>query len=188
MTALQKDTGVKGIMAGDVVRRLVAKTMARQMSEAVQVATSPFQFAFSTRVGCECVAHTLHALTEVDPEATILSFDGINAFDLVSDSAMLRGLASVAGGPEATPFVQMFYGQPSLYIWEDDQAEGGEQGDALMPLLFALGQHSALASVQEGLTPDQDIVSKSWCCLCFCGGRVVPTCKDPRPSSCTRHP
>ena len=46
MTALRKNTGVvRGIVAGDVVRRLVARTMARQMSEAVQVATSPFQFA-----------------------------------------------------------------------------------------------------------------------------------------------
>ena len=102
-----------------------------------------------------------HALTEADPEATILSIDGISAFDLTSRSAMLRGLVSVAGVPEAILFVRMFYGQPSLYIWEDDegtvheihQAEGGEQGDALMPLLFALGQHSVLASVQEGLAP-----------------------------------
>ena len=31
------------------------------------------------------------------------------------------------------------------------QGEGGEQGDALMPLLFALGQHSALDAIQENL-------------------------------------
>ena len=36
MTALRKDNGgVRGIVAGDVVRRLVARTMARQMSEVV---------------------------------------------------------------------------------------------------------------------------------------------------------
>ena len=102
------------------------------------------------------IAHALHALTEADPEATILSIDGFNAFDLISRSAMLRGLVSVAGGLEAILFVRMFYGQPLFYIWEDDEGtvheihqEGGEQGDALMPLLFALGQHPALASVQE---------------------------------------
>ena len=118
------------------------------------------QFAMSTRAGCECVAHTLHALTEADPEATILSTDGISAFDLVSHSAMLRGLASVAGGPEAIPFVWMFCGQPSLYIWEDDegtvheihQAQGGEQGDALMPVLFAFGQHSGAYSLPMWMT------------------------------------
>ena len=41
--------------------------------------------------------------------------------------------------------VRLFYGQPSRYLWEDsvgvvhhvDQGEGGEQGDAMMPLLFS---------------------------------------------------
>ena len=39
MTALRKDDGgVRGIVAGDVVRRLVSRTMARQLGEAVKVA------------------------------------------------------------------------------------------------------------------------------------------------------
>ena len=49
----------------------------------------------------------------------------------------------------------MFYGTPSEYLWEDatgtvhtiPQGEGGEQGDALMPLLFSVGQHSSLEAV-----------------------------------------
>ena len=41
--------------------------MARQLGEAVKVATAPFQYAFSTRAGCECVAHVLQAVTEADP-------------------------------------------------------------------------------------------------------------------------
>ena len=60
LTALQKpDGGVRGIVAGDVVRRLVAKTMSQQMMEAVQGATALFQYALATRAGCECVAHAL---------------------------------------------------------------------------------------------------------------------------------
>ena len=31
------------------------------------------------------------------------------------------------------------------------QGEGGEQGDPLMPMLFALGQHPVLAATQERL-------------------------------------
>ena len=46
--------------------------------------------------------------------------------------------------------------QPSTFLWRDDagvvhrivQAEGGEQGDPLMPALFALGMASALAALQ----------------------------------------
>ena len=35
------------------------------------------------------------------------------------------------------------------------QGEGGEQGDALMPALFALGQHNALVTVQFRLGPHE---------------------------------
>ena len=57
------------------------------------------------------------------------------------------------------PFVRLFDGQPSQYLWADDmgtmhhvdQGEGSEQGDALMPLLFSLGQHGALQAVQRQL-------------------------------------
>ena len=94
-------------------------------------------------------------MCEVDRHTTVLSINGTGPFDLVSRTTMLRGLCRVPDGPEALPFVRMFYGQASVYLWEDDegtvhdihQNEGGEQGDALMPLLFSLGQHPALQAV-----------------------------------------
>ena len=39
------DGGVRGIVAGDLVRRLIAGTMAQQMSDAVKLATSPHQYS-----------------------------------------------------------------------------------------------------------------------------------------------
>ena len=35
------------------------------------------------------------------------------------------------------------------------QGEGGEQGDAFMPLLFCMGQHAALQEVQARLRPNE---------------------------------
>ena len=58
MTAFQKpDCGVRGIVAGDVLRRLVSRTIAQQIMPAVERFTSPFQYALRTRAGTECVAH-----------------------------------------------------------------------------------------------------------------------------------
>ena len=62
-----------------------------------------------------------------------LSTDGVSAFDLISRGAMLQGLREV--NEEALPFVRLFYGQPSTFLWEGDdnivhstpQGEGGEQ-------------------------------------------------------------
>ena len=111
----------------------------------------------SRRLGCECIAHALQGLTELDPEATITSLDGVGAFDLVSRRAMLEGLQRVSA--EAVPFARMFYGRRSECLWESDagevhnipQGEGGEQGDAMMPLLFSLGQHGALQDASRTL-------------------------------------
>ena len=90
MTALQMPGGgVRGIVAGDVVRRLVARTISQQLGKTVESTTAPFQYAHSTRAGC--VKHALHALTNLDLESTIFSIDGISACDLISRRAMLSG-------------------------------------------------------------------------------------------------
>ena len=57
MTALRKaNGGVRGTVVGDVVRRLVARTMAQPLGPQVESATVPFQYALSTRAGSEYVA------------------------------------------------------------------------------------------------------------------------------------
>ena len=73
-TALQKkDGGVRGIATGSVFRRLVAKTLAKQFSSAVETACAPFQFALSTRANTDCVGHALRAATDMNPQMTVLS-------------------------------------------------------------------------------------------------------------------
>ena len=61
---------------GDVVRRLVARTVARQLGPSVEAATAPYQYVLSTRARSECIAHVIQGLTELNPEATVLSIDG----------------------------------------------------------------------------------------------------------------
>ena len=46
--------GVRGIVAGDFLRQLVARTVAQQTRQQVVRATAPFQYALSTRAGREC--------------------------------------------------------------------------------------------------------------------------------------
>ena len=68
---------------------------------------------------------------------------------------------------EAIPFVRMFHGSPSTYIWEDVegvehsilQGEGGEEGDPLMPLLYSLGQHGALEGTHEELADGENLIA-----------------------------
>ena len=197
ITALQKPTGgVRGIVAGDIIRRLVARTIAQQLGPAIERATAPFQYALTTRAGCECIGHILQSETDASPNRTVLSIDGIGAFDLVSRESMMRGLLSVEGGQEALPFVRQFYGAPSTYLWQDDmgvvhevhQGEGDEQGDALMPALFSLGQHSAFVAVQEQLGPDERLFAfLDDIYVTSSPNRVVPIFNILRIGNCGRH-
>ena len=168
MTALQKaNGGIRGIVVGDIIRRLVAKTLAKQFMTRFEDATKPFQYALSTRAGCESIAHVVQVMTDRDPNCTVLSIDGVGAFDLVSRRAMMTAVHNMDQGEKLIPFLLQFYGHPSTHLWEDEegtvheiqQGEGGEQGDPLKPALFAMGQHQALQTVQESLQPTETLMA-----------------------------
>ena len=137
ITALRKpDGGVRGIVVGDFLRPLIARTIAKQIAKQVEAATAPWQHAVTTRAGCECVVHLLQHSTDGDANTTIISVDGTGAFDLVSRNAMLRGWMGIEDGGKVLPFVRTFYGQLSNFIWEDEvgdvhdilQGEGASKG------------------------------------------------------------
>ena len=168
LTALEKPNGgVRRTVVGDVIRRLVAKTMSQQFMARFEDATKPFQYALSTRAWCESIAHVVQALTDNNAATTVLSIDGVGAFDLISRRAMMEALHKMPDGDVILPFVLQFYGRPSTHLWEDEegvvreiqQGEGGKQGDPLMPALFALGQHQALVAVQETLQPSERLLA-----------------------------
>ena len=85
-----------------------------------------------------------------------MSIDGVGAYDLMSLNAMFEGLLQMEGGDQFLPFVRCFYGSPSPHLWgkrdgcqSEHSTRGGErQGDLFMPMLFALGQHTALEAIQ----------------------------------------
>ena len=72
ITALSKpDGGVRGVTVGDILRRLVSRTVAQQYNKRVEIATAFFQYAMSTRVGCECIAHVVQTLIGISEEASM---------------------------------------------------------------------------------------------------------------------
>ena len=63
----------------------------------VEKATAPFQYALSTRAGCECIAHAIQAMTDANPQCTVLSVDGIGAHDTIFWSGTWAILAQGRG-------------------------------------------------------------------------------------------
>ena len=131
---------------GDTFRRLLSRTLAQQASDAFMAVCAPFQYALSTRAGTEALAWALAVSAELRPQTTVVSVDGVGAYDHVARAAMFEGLRRDARLAALIPFVRQFYVGDSAYVFYDSaghahevaQAEGGEQGDPLMPGLFAV--------------------------------------------------
>ena len=130
----KKDGGVRGIATDCSLRRLTARTPAKQFAKDFESECAPFQYALSTRAGTDCVGHLLRAATEDNHNATVMSVDGVGAYDHVLRAAMLSRLARMLNAKVLLPFVLLSHSAPSTYDWYDDegqrrtmtQAEGGE--------------------------------------------------------------
>ena len=79
----------------------------------------------------------------------------------MSREAMFEGLAQVSGVVQCSRSC-VCSTLLRQHTWEEDDGtvhtiEGGEQGDALMPLLFCLGQHAALEAIQREMKPNEKL-------------------------------
>ena len=160
LTALLKPNGrVRGIAAGDVFRRLVSKTIARQKQDDFRNVVGPANFGLCNRGGTDALVHLVQFLLEEDSSRVILSIDGVGAFDHVCRTRFFEELLSQPDLEEVLPFVRQWYAGQSEFVWFDSdgephhitQGDGGEQGDALMPALFCLALRRALSEVQGRL-------------------------------------
>ena len=108
LVALSKPGGgTRGLVVGDFLRRLVARTIAQQFASDFEAACNPHQYALSTRAGAEALVHTLRARTQADPSLTLLSVDAAAAYDLVSREAMLTSLRDTPSTLPVLPFAML---------------------------------------------------------------------------------
>ena len=80
---------------------------------------------------------------------------------------MLAKLLEIPELQGLLPFARFAYAETTTNVWEDDegvlhhikQGEGGKQGDPLMPLLFSLGVHNALAAGKNRMAPSEHLLA-----------------------------
>ena len=177
LIALMKpDGGIRGIVVGDVLRRLVGRTKAKQVTKEVEGRHFPFPML---PVNKDRGASAWHTCCKPSPSWTRMrqscQWIGIGACDLIS-----------RGGEQLLPFVRSFCGAPSTYMWEDEmgtnhrmlQGEGGEQGDPLMPLLFSSGQHRVLTAIQDLLMEGNVCLPSLTTSMSFANLRGSRTCTN----------
>ena len=139
LRALLKENGrIRGIVTGDTFRRGVARTMAQQCARKFEEACMPFQYALSPRAGTDCVARVVRSMMELDPTKTLLSIDGIGAFDHITRKSMLEALLlSFLSSGCSTARIPRMCGTTTREMRSCRVGGGGgEQGDLLMPALL----------------------------------------------------
>ena len=102
------------------------------------------------------MGHAIRVITDLDVRATVLSVDGVGAYDHVLRSSMLEKLWEVLQLRPLIPFVRSTCAQPTSYEWEDQHGTR-HQIWQLEGLLFCLAVHNALAEIQEQLGPGEHV-------------------------------
>ena len=69
--------------------------------------------ALQTRAGTDAVGHALRVITDSDPNAVVISLDGIGAFDHIRRSAILAKMCSTPALADLVPYVRLFYSRQS---------------------------------------------------------------------------
>ena len=83
--------------------------MANHFSKAFEAECGPFQHGLSTRAGTDCVGRVLRAVAGANLSATVLSVDGVGAYDHVLRSATLERLSKMPRTRAILPSVRLSY-------------------------------------------------------------------------------
>jgi hypothetical protein len=139
---IKKDGGIRPIVVGEVIRRLISKLCVAAVFHDARDYLQPLQLGVGERGGCEAVLHAFNRSIRnpvLDPSSILSLMDFKNAFNEVKRESFLDQVRLKF--PSIYPWVYFSYScQAPLFI-EDKTifaSSGVQQGDPLGPLLFAL--------------------------------------------------
>ncbi len=106
---------------------------------------------YGTRLGAKGAVHAARAyLTQLHPRNLMLKLDFQNAFNSIRRNVILKEVLVKA--PKVYPLAYSAYRFPSFLFYGNNtilSAEGVQQGDPLGSLLFCLGIHDLISSLQS---------------------------------------
>ena len=147
------DGGVRCIAMGCTLRQLATKCLGNSGFEKMGFLLFPLHLGYGTRLGAEGAVHAARAyLTQLHPGNLMLKLDFQNAFNTTTQMGCHPQGGSCQGSQGVSsrllclqiPILSIFYGNSTIL-----SAKGVQQGDSLGPLLFCLGIHDLISSLQS---------------------------------------
>ena len=139
LIALDKCPGVRPIGVGEVLRRIVSKTILSLVREDIQRAVGPLQLCVGHEAGCEAAVHALRTMFKDQESEAVLLVDASNAFNSLNRNTALRNVMSICPSL-ATITINTYRQHPQLFIQNQKllSREGTTQGDPLAMAIYAI--------------------------------------------------
>ena len=139
---LAKNPGVRPIGIGEVLRRIICKSVMSVLKAEVVETSGNLQLCAGQKSGCEIAVHAAVDLFNDSENHGLLQIDANNAFNSVNRKVVMHNMKILC--PEFSTYINNFYMRPArLFVTggcELKSKEGTTQGDPVVTMsMYALG-------------------------------------------------
>jgi hypothetical protein len=152
---LDKDPGIRPIGIGEVVRRIVGKSISRLSMEDIKEAAGPLQTCAGQGAGAEAAIHAMRTIFQNEGTDAVLLIDASNAFNCLNRSVALHNI-QVTCPILATYLINTYRHPAKLFVAGGEiilSMEGTTQGDPLAMPWYSLSTTTLINSLRIS-TPD----------------------------------
>ena len=152
---LDKCPGIRPIGIGEVLRRVIGKTIGWALKDDIQQAAGPLQAATGLQGGAEAAIHAMISIFEHEDTEAVILVDASNAFNSLNRKVTLHNIQHIF--PNFATVLINTYRHPSRLFVEGGKeilsSEGSTQGDNRAGPFYALGT-TTLQNTLRDLVPD----------------------------------
>ena len=137
---LDKFPGLRPIGVGEILRRIVGKTVIECTKSDIGIASGNLQMCAGKQAGCEAAIHAMREIFGEEETDAVLLVDAANAFNSMNRRALLQNIKVTC--PTLSKFASNNYSSPSrIFISggkEISSDEGVTQGDPAAMALYSI--------------------------------------------------
>ena len=131
---------IRPIGVGEVLRRIIGKTISWSLSQDIQEAAGPLQVATGLKGGAEAAIHAMKTIFHNEASDAVILVDAENAFNLLNRMVALHNMQYLCP-PLATVLINTYRRPARLFIvggGEIPSEEGTTQGDTLATAFYGI--------------------------------------------------
>ena len=148
---MKEDDGVRPIGIGEVLRRIMGRSVAKLLGLDIQLAGGALQTCTGVEAGIEAAIHAMAQIFEKDDCEAVLLVDADNAFNRLNRKEALNNIKQQC--PPLFQFLNNTYKQPAKLHLEDGSyilsKEGATQGDPLAMPMYSISTRNIIEDLKE---------------------------------------